>query len=450
MSTNKEYAGKVYRGQQYVFEILKEDNYIGAGGNGNVFCARCESLKGEFVIKILKPKQHYENQKRYKERILRFDREMEVMAKINMGYKGRYILPLIDSCSSEETEKWYVTPKAVCLTEWLKKDVTVPFNQKFEWCMELCKLLESLHALKYYHRDIKPSNIFILDNTILLGDFGLVWNESFSDLTMLAEAIGPQSTKPPECYRGYAYAIPNELQYAVDVYELAKTIWMILSGKDKNCFNGSYICGLKDVSLELSDINGVEECSLKTLGPLHDVLEMATMTDPSLRPKMNKFVAAMNNLVEVNKDENKIKEAELKVLAKKFINKNKAEIQGYHSIKEIVGLLDSIKERIKLELDDFKDIIIRNCYEVDSTNNIMCIKDTNGNEYILAVTTLFVNQASIVSEDFRLMVKYYDFSEVADYNEYQSIRELPIMPGVVEKNKKIRIDHEETIMIRMK
>lgn len=37
MSTNKEYAGKVYRGQQYVFEILKEDNYIGAGGNGNVF-----------------------------------------------------------------------------------------------------------------------------------------------------------------------------------------------------------------------------------------------------------------------------------------------------------------------------------------------------------------------------------------------------------------------------
>lgn len=80
----------------------------------------------------------------------------------------------------------------------------------------------------------------------------------------------------------------------------------------------------------------------------------------------------------------------------------------------------------------------------------MCIEDTNGNEYILAVTTLFVNQESILSEDFRLMVKYYDFSEVADYNEYQSIRELPIMPGVLEKNKKIRIDCEETIMIRMK
>ena len=80
----------------------------------------------------------------------------------------------------------------------------------------------------------------------------------------------------------------------------------------------------------------------------------------------------------------------------------------------------------------------------------MCIEDTNGNEYILAVTTLFVNQESILSEDFRLMVKYYDFSEVADYNEYQSIRELPIMLGVLEKNKKIRIDCEETIMIRIK
>ena len=80
----------------------------------------------------------------------------------------------------------------------------------------------------------------------------------------------------------------------------------------------------------------------------------------------------------------------------------------------------------------------------------MCIEDTNGNEYILAVTTLFVNQESILSEDFRLMVKYYDFSEVADYNEYQSIRELTIMPGVLEQNKKIRIDCEETIMIRMK
>ena len=321
MSTNKQYAGKVYHGRKYAFQILKDDNYIGAGGNGNVFCARCENLKGEFVIKILK-----HNQEEKKER---FEREIKSMIEIYRAYNGKYILPLLDYCRCDDEERWYVTPRAVCLTEYLKTE-QISFDQKFQWCMELCKSLESLHALKYYHRDIKPSNVFILNNTILLGDFGLVWNEDFPDLTMVAEGIGPQSTKPPECYRDYAYTIPNELQYAVDVYELAKTIWMILKSKAINCFNGSYLCGLKDVSLELSDTLGAERFPIKTLGPLHDLLERATMTDPSLRPDMKAFVAEMNKLVAINKDEKKIKEAELKVLAKKFINKNKAEIQGYH------------------------------------------------------------------------------------------------------------------------
>lgn len=56
----------------------------------------------------------------------------------------------------------------------------------------------------------------------------MVWNEEYVDLTITREGIGPYDTKPPECYIGFAYNIPDELQYAIDIYEFIKTMWMVL------------------------------------------------------------------------------------------------------------------------------------------------------------------------------------------------------------------------------
>ena len=307
-------------------------------------------------------------------------------------------------------------------------------------------MLKNLHSFGYYHRDIKLDNIFTKEERILLGDFGLVWNEEYEDLTMIGEAIGPANIKPPECYQGFANAIPNELQYAVDVYEFAKTVWMILKN-EKYCFNGQYHSGLKNISIELDDIQQDRMLHIKTLGPLNELLEAATEQDAALRPTMEKVLLQMHEFIKVNRNEKEVKKWQIKESTRMFINKNKIEIYGYHSVRKIVEFLNTIKNSIFLEIDGFQTIVIEECSIFDESASIILIVDKNKNQYILSIETLYIHKEDIESNDFRLLVKRYDFS--ADYREYQSIYQYNIFPGVLIENKKFYIDKDGVVVIKM-
>lgn len=434
-----------YVGKKYTFYRNTKEKYIGKGGNGSVYNVNCDELDGEFVVKIL-------NQKN-RERRERFRREIDAMGKINQKYPNQIILPLIDYKLSKK-ESWYITPKTKCLDDYLK-DHKLTFYQRYELCLKLCESLKTLHSLNYYHRDIKTANIFIKEENalnVLLGDFGLVWNEDYQDITIIEEAIGPINTKPPECYKGFAHIIPNERQYAVDVYEFAKTMWMILKGIP-NCFNGRYICGLNGVSLELNDVQEDKRLNIKTLGPLHELLEKATIDDPSLRPKMEEVLSKMNEFLEVNRDDQKVKEWKLKVLTKNFINKNRAEIQGYHSAQKIVELLNNIKDKIYLTIEDFpgiivSEIIVEECSVLKDVENIIIIVDRRKNQYLFSVEILYINQDNVQSDDFKLSIRRCDFSN--EYKEYQSIFQYSALPGLPIENMKFCLDREVILKIRMK
>lgn len=326
-----------YIGQKYTFYRDAKEDCIGKGGNGEVYNVKCDELKGEFVIKILK------YNKKFDERKERFRREIEAMIKINQLYPDKFILSVIDYQLAEK-ETWYITSKATVLKEYLKAN-SLTFIAKYQICLQLCEVLKKLHSLGYYHRDIKLDNIFIKGKSILLGDFGLVWNEEYEDLTMIGEAIGPANIKPPECYQGFANAIPNELQYAVDVYEFAKTVWMILKN-EKYCFNGQYHSGLKNISIELDDIQQDSRVNIKTLGPLNELLEVATEQDAASRPTMEKVLLQMHEFIKVNRNEQEVKKWQIKESTRMFINKNKTEIYGYNSVRKIVELLNTIKNSI--------------------------------------------------------------------------------------------------------
>lgn len=427
-----------YIGQKYTFYRDAKEDCIGKGGNGEVYNVKCDELKGEFVIKILK------YNKKFDERKERFRREIEAMIKINQLYPDKFILSVIDYQLAEK-ETWYITSKATVLKEYLKAN-SLTFIAKYQICLQLCEVLKKLHSLGYYHRDIKLDNIFIKEKSILLGDFGLVWNEEYEDLTMIGEAIGPANIKPPECYQGFANAIPNELQYAVDVYEFAKTVWMILKN-EKYCFNGQYHSGLKNISIELDDIQQDSRVNIKTLGPLNELLEVATEQDAASRPTMEKVLLQMHEFIKVNRNEQEVKKWQIKESTRMFINKNKTEIYGYNSVRKIVELLNTIKNSIFLNIDGFQSIVIEECSIFDESASIILIVDKNKNQYILSIETLYINQDDIESNDFRLIVKRYNFS--ADYREYQSIYQYNMFPGVLIKNEKFYIDKDEVVAIRV-
>lgn len=427
---------KQYVGNKYTFCRNMMEKKIGKGGNGTVYNVRCDKLDGEYVIKILNNSN--------KERIKRFRREISTMDKITKDYPNKYILPLVDY-KFTDTEKWYVTRKSICLVDYLVNN-HLTFEAKYKLCLNLCSSLCKLHSLKYYHRDIKLANIFIQNENILLGDFGLVWNEEYVDLTVASEGIGPYDTKPPECYKGFASNIPDELQYAIDVYEFIKTMWMILKNV-QICFHGSYVCGARDISLDLDDIRKDKNSNIKTIGPLHELLEIGTLVDASLRPKMEEVYFRMEHLLEVNRDEKQIKEWELKVLTKKFINKNRAEIQGYYSINEIVNLINNVKEMVSLIMDDYQEILIYECSILDKRKNIILIVDKMKNNYVLSVEALYINQSNIQSEYIELKIKQYNFHEDIDYYGYKSIYKYDNLPGVIIENEKMCLDKEDTLRI---
>jgi serine/threonine protein kinase len=101
-----------------------------------------------------------------------------------------------------------------------------PEEQILSWAVELCDVLDYLHAHKpepIIFRDVKPSNIMsTLQNHIVLVDFGIAKVfESGQKNTM----VGTQGYSPPDQYRG-------EATPKVDIYALGATLHHLLTLRD--------------------------------------------------------------------------------------------------------------------------------------------------------------------------------------------------------------------------
>ena len=76
------------------------------------------------------------------------------------------------------------------------------------------------------HRDIKPSNLYQFEDQWLVGDFGLIATPDPSDLTRPGRSMGPAHFAPYELTIDAANCDP----FAVDVYSLGKTLWVLATG----------------------------------------------------------------------------------------------------------------------------------------------------------------------------------------------------------------------------
>src|SRR5262245_26328728 len=144
------------------YEILAS---LGAGGMGEVYCARDAKLGREVAIKILP-----ENFAQDPDRLVRFEREAHLLASLNHPNIGA----IYDLAESKGT-KFFVLE--LVPGETLADVVArgpIPLDEALDICRQIAEALEAAHDKGIIHRDLKPANIKITpDGKVKVLDFGL-------------------------------------------------------------------------------------------------------------------------------------------------------------------------------------------------------------------------------------------------------------------------------------
>lgn len=272
--SNKIIEENVYRGQFLEFE--KSIERIGKGGNGEVYSIKVingqnlikknwpQFSGAEFVVKLFSV--NGKSQRNQKKRYKRFCQEVKKQLELSKVIKG--IMPIIDYYLPEEYSEtnraWYVMPKA----ESIKCIYRKTLEEKLEILIDLLNILDKIHEQGVAHRDIKPDNLLMINESLYLADFGLLWTKEAEHITDEGERLGPIKILPPEMESTTKIAGFN--YYESDIYLYAKVIWMILKGNN-NGFYGPYSRSAVQIYLDKNGFN----CS--TLEPIHRLIEGATV-----------------------------------------------------------------------------------------------------------------------------------------------------------------------------
>ncbi len=250
---------------------------IDGGGNGEVWL--CKSKTGtKNAIKLLK--------KEKESAFRRFSDEVNTILA-NSDIKG--VIEIIDFYLPKDRNNevpFYVMP--VGQSVW--SDIAGKnIFQIVDIIIEIAKTLEALHDRNVSHRDIKPSNILILKQPTLI-DFGLVDFPEKLEITGPRERIGPRLTMAPEIIRSDNKNIDWK---STDVYALAKTLWMLLTG-NKDGFEGQYSVG---TILELKKMY-----KRHYIDPIDRLLRSSTDNNPASRPNISDFIRTLTDWKKTNKD----------------------------------------------------------------------------------------------------------------------------------------------------
>ncbi len=108
-------------------------------------------------------------------------------------------------------------------------------DEATDYCRQACQALAYAHAGSVIHRDIKPQNILLTEDlrSAKVSDFGIakvLRDEVDGEVT---RGIGTETYAPPECYS----SVPMELTPSADIYGLAKSYYVALTGESPRQFN---------------------------------------------------------------------------------------------------------------------------------------------------------------------------------------------------------------------
>ena len=262
------------------FEIVGP---LGAGGMGEVYRARDSKLKREVAIKVLPADVAND-----RERLVRFQREAEVLASLNhphiahvYGIEGNALV--MELVEGED------------LSQRLARG-PVPIDEALPIAKQIAEALEAAHDAGIIHRDLKPANIKLReDGPVKVLDFGLakavdrLEGDGFSrrpdDL-----ANSPTITSPAMTMRGVilgtaAYMSPEQakgkaVDKRADIWAFGCVLFEMLTGK--RAFKGDDVTDLiTSVMRDTPDWNALPAATPLSIRTL---LRRCLEKDPHKRP----------------------------------------------------------------------------------------------------------------------------------------------------------------------
>lgn len=296
------------------YDIIEK---LGEGGNANVYHVRDNTNCMELALKELYNKSY--------EKKARFINEIHITEQNASTIPG--IIPIIES---NEEEYWHTMPLATKILDYVK-DKTI--SDIVTGVIELSDTLEKLHEKGICHRDIKPSNIYYYNDRFSFGDFGLVdFPDNPDDFTKSDKGVGAIFTIAPEMKRDPKHADGTK----GDVFSLAKTMWMLLSGDDRG-FDGVYNYLDKSHGLRY-----IEKYKNIHLVELEELLKNATDNNPSLRPTIKEFKDRLNIWLDVYNDYYKAQASDWNFLNKQLFGLNPPESSCWREIHKIIEVLNIV------------------------------------------------------------------------------------------------------------
>src|ERR1700680_4826512 len=145
------------------YEIVSS---LGAGGMGEVYRARDQSLDREVAIKVL-PKELASDP----DRLRRFEQEARAAAALNHPN----ILAIYGFSTTEDVAPYLITEllQGQTLRERLQQGA-IPARKVGEFALQTARRLAAAHDRGIVHRDLKPENLFLTrDGVVKILDFGL-------------------------------------------------------------------------------------------------------------------------------------------------------------------------------------------------------------------------------------------------------------------------------------
>lgn len=161
----------------------------------------------------------------------------------------------------------------------LCKTQPIPFLQALNYVEQVCAGLAFAHRQNVIHRDLKPQNLLLTadQKIVKIADFGIA-RTSLADSPITR--VGTNIYAPPEhsplsvINEETRNTISTKLTPAADIYSLAKTLYVMLSGESPRRFINAPITALPDKISRQDWAGGILR-----------VLQKATQTEARLRPQ---------------------------------------------------------------------------------------------------------------------------------------------------------------------